>query len=103
MDSLKQSTYKGDVGYKMEILSRQNITGEDLVNFGNIEFDEVKTYTCPCCERIAVGERTTDYKRGGMFAYYVKDEVQNIRCFFNDEYHYFGLKIDYCPICGGKV
>ena len=67
------------------------------------ELIEVKTYICPCCERIAIGERTTDYKRGGMSAYYVKDEIQNVRCFFNDEYHYFGLKIDYCPVCGGKV
>ena len=45
------------------------------------ELIEVDAYKCPCCERIAIGEKDTDYKRGGMFAYYVKDEVQNIRCF----------------------
>lgn len=64
----------------------------------------IDAYKCPCCERMSLVDKiSTDYRRGGMFAYYVKDEIQNIRCFFNDEYHYFGLKIDYCPVCGGKI
>ena len=68
------------------------------------ELIEVKTYICPCCERIAVGESTTDYVKGGLdTSYYVKDEIQHIRIDIDEEFYYFGLKIKYCPICGGKV
>ena len=70
------------------------------------ELQEVDVYKCPCCKKPSLEEIVTDYIRGGVYnmpTFYVKDEVQHIRVNIDDEYHYFGFKIDYCPVCGGKV
>lgn len=77
---------------------------EVIIN--DYELQEIDVYKCPCCKEVSLEEIITEYVRGGgvyIPTYYVKDGIQYIRVNIDEEFNYFGLKIDYCPICGGKV